>query len=120
MVRRVALRLEDIADAIDQLHGLMKDRELADLSRDAVVRAAFERFMEIISEASRHVPETMKAQHRLIPWQDIANIGNIIRHAYHRIDTQVLWETYSNDIEPLEHAIEALRRGLAAHDPDSD
>jgi uncharacterized protein with HEPN domain len=120
MARRVELRLQDIAEAIGHVRDLMDGRSLADLTSDAIGRAAFERFMEIISEASRHVPAAMKNQHPEIPWQDIANFGNILRHAYHRIDPQVLWETYVNDIGSLEAAIGALRRGMNEGDPAQD
>jgi uncharacterized protein with HEPN domain len=98
----------------------MNGRSLADLNRDAIVRAAFERFLEIISEASRHVPAAMKNQHPEIPWQDIANFGNVLRHAYHRVDTQVLWETYVSDIDMLEGAVEALRRNMNDGEPVAD
>jgi uncharacterized protein with HEPN domain len=112
MARRIALRLQDIAEAIDNLRKLMDGRSFADLAHDAIVRAAFERFMEIISEASRHVPADLKARRPEIPWQDIANFGNILRHVYHRIDTRVLWETYVSDIDALDDAVAALRRGV--------
>jgi uncharacterized protein with HEPN domain len=43
----------------------------------AVVRA-----LEIISEASRRLPATMKARHPGIPWKDMAGAGSVYRHDY--------------------------------------
>jgi hypothetical protein len=35
-----------------------------------------ERGVEIVSEASRHLPPELKARHPEIPWQKVAGIGN--------------------------------------------
>ena len=48
---------------------------MADIERDHVVSAALERFIEIISEASRHVPDGVKARQPEVPWPDVAAIG---------------------------------------------
>jgi uncharacterized protein with HEPN domain len=41
-----------------------------------------ERGVEIISEASRHLSDELKARHPKIPWSRVAGIGNILRHEY--------------------------------------
>jgi uncharacterized protein with HEPN domain len=38
-----------------------------------------ERGIEIISEASRHLPDELKARHPEIPWPKVAGIGNVLR-----------------------------------------
>jgi hypothetical protein len=44
-----------------------------------------ERGVEIISEASRHLSDELKARHPRIPWGKVAGIGNILRHNYENI-----------------------------------
>jgi uncharacterized protein with HEPN domain len=85
---------------------------------DAVIRAAFERFLEIVSEASRHVPDDWKANYGPdIPWREVGDLGNVLRHAYHRTDVRALWLVYEDDLDPLEAAVDAM---LAAHDGQDD
>lgn len=48
---------------------------------DDVETLALQRAIEIISEASRHIPEETKARHATTPWRRIADIGNTLRHA---------------------------------------
>ena len=50
----------------------------------------------------------MKDQHPEIAWKQVANFGNHLRHAYHKVDLEVLWDTYLDDLEPLSAAVEAL------------
>jgi uncharacterized protein with HEPN domain len=33
---------------------------------------------------------------------------NFIRHAYHKIDIQVLWSIYESDLDAIEHAVDTL------------
>lgn len=96
MPDRTRFRLLDIIDSIDQIHALLSDRHFEDLVQDRVLRAAFERFLEILSEASRHIPEELKSMRPDIEWQRIAGIGNHLRHAYHRVDAEILWRLYAD------------------------
>jgi uncharacterized protein with HEPN domain len=46
----------------------------------------------IISEASRHLTDDLKARNREIPWQKVAGIGNVLRHDYENIAAPVIWK----------------------------
>lgn len=96
MSDRTRYRLLDIIDSIDQIDTLLFNRNFDDLVQDRVLRAAFERFLEILSEASRHIPEEMKSMRPDMEWPRIAAIGNHLRHAYHRVDAEILWRLYAD------------------------
>jgi uncharacterized protein with HEPN domain len=53
--------------------------------------------LEIISEASRHIPDDLKELAPDIPWRQIAAIGNLLRHEYQRTKA-FSWMTNSNPI----------------------
>jgi len=61
-----------------------------------------ERGIEIISEASRHLPADMKARHPEIPWRKMAAVGNVLRHEYERTAPEVLWSVAQEDLRTLE------------------
>jgi uncharacterized protein with HEPN domain len=75
-------RLRHILDTIARIRGYQAGRLPALYRRDDQFRDALERNLERISEASRHLPSALKAGHPEIPWQHIASIGNVLRHAY--------------------------------------
>jgi uncharacterized protein with HEPN domain len=109
-------RLAHVKEAIRDVRNLLKDRTRSELEGDSVLRAAFERFVEIISEASRHIPSEWKARFGPeIPWRDIANVGNVLRHVYDRVEVDILWAVDTDDLDPLETAIDAM---LAVHGND--
>ncbi len=61
-----------------------------------------ERGVEIISEASRHLSDELKARHPHIPWGKVAGIGNILRHNYENIAAPVMWKLAQEDLSALE------------------
>jgi uncharacterized protein with HEPN domain len=100
-----------ILDVRTILHGVTYDRMVSDV----LIRSAFERQLEILSEASRHLPEAwQKDLGPEVPWHDVRNIGNILRHTYHLVEYPILWRIYTDHFDPLEAAIDAM---IAAHGP---
>lgn len=67
---------------------------------------AVTRCLEIISEASRRLPDDIKARHPSIAWREMAAAGNVYRHEYEAIEAQFVWETVRRDLPPLLAAIE--------------
>ena len=84
-------------------------------------RRAAERAIEIISEAGRHLPKSLRASEPDVPWREIAGIGNVLRHAYHRVDDEVIYVIVTRQLAPLEAAIrrllDRLDAGTLAEDP---
>jgi uncharacterized protein with HEPN domain len=80
------------------------DVALEDFEADWQKRWLVERGLEILSEASRHLGDELKARHPEIPWPKVASIGNILRHDYERIAADVLWNLARNDLPTLEQA----------------
>jgi uncharacterized protein with HEPN domain len=66
---------------------------------------AVTRCLEIISEASRRLPASLKKRHAHIPWQDIAGAGNVYRHDYEEISTTMIWNTVKA-LEALQKVVE--------------
>jgi uncharacterized protein with HEPN domain len=93
---------------MDEIERLVSSIDEAAFAADRVRRLATERLVEIVSEASRHLPESDKASEPDIPWRRVADIGNRLRHAYHDVDAEVLWTVATRDIAALRSAVERI------------
>jgi uncharacterized protein with HEPN domain len=71
---RLSLALHDILDAIAEVRVYAAGLDLDGLRQDGLRRRAIERCIEIISEASRRLPQRWKDEQPEIPWRDIAAI----------------------------------------------
>ncbi|WP_052341852.1 HepT-like ribonuclease domain-containing protein [Salinarimonas rosea] len=97
-------------EAIDHIDEACRGKSLADLEADWVLARAIERGLEIVSEASRHLPDSEKAQHADIPWRAVHSIGNVLRHEYHRISRRIIWNVATVDLPKLAVALRSIER----------
>jgi uncharacterized protein with HEPN domain len=74
----LADRLVHILEAINTIQKLLAERTFEDFANDLLARLAVERSFEIISEASRRIPDDIKAQQRTINWRGLADLGNLL------------------------------------------
>lgn len=106
----LADRMTHILNAINYIQAALADKTVKDFANDLSLRLAIERSFEIISEASRRIPKDIKAEQIAINWQSIADLGNFLRHVYHRIDAQILWDIANRDLPPLKVFVERVIR----------
>jgi uncharacterized protein with HEPN domain len=102
--------LTDIVEAIKRVRSVLGDLPLDAFEADWQMQWLVERGLEIVSEASRHLPVDMKARHPEIPWPKVAGIGNILRHDYGKIAAPIIWKLVNDDLPILE---QACRKELA-------
>ena len=96
-------------ESIRGIETAIDGKNYRDYERSWLLRSAVERGIEVISEASRHIPRDMKAAHKEVRWKDIAGIGNILRHEYQRVDRTIIWKTVKNHLPTLKTALLAIK-----------
>jgi uncharacterized protein with HEPN domain len=108
MPRSILLRLVNIRDAIRGIQKVTNGVAFDGFANNWGMQRAVERGLEIISEASRHIPDDLKGLAPNIPWRQIAAIGNLLRHEYQRADIMATWNIIEEHLPPLAIAIEQL------------
>jgi len=93
--------LTDIIEAIDHIREKAAGTSLEDFKQDWEQQWIVQRGIEIVSEASRRLPDELKARHPDIPWPKIAGVGNISRHEYRQVSPPLLWEIVQDHLAPL-------------------
>jgi uncharacterized protein with HEPN domain len=96
-------RLNDILVNIALAKQFVENLSFEEFKNDTKTIYAVIRCLEIISEASRRIPEDIQAKYPDIPWQDIKGVGNIYRHDYDNVSTNLVWKTVNNALTPLEN-----------------
>jgi uncharacterized protein with HEPN domain len=102
MVERITSpRLADIVEAIERIDRVLDSVSLDAFEQDWEKRWLIERGIEIISEASRRLPDEIKKRRSEIPWAKVAGIGNVLRHDYDRAAPDLLWKLARDDLPAL-------------------
>jgi len=102
------LFLADMLEAIEKIerytHGLSRE----DLWQDDLVADAVVRNLEVIGEAARHVPETLRAAHPEIDWRRVVGLRNVVVHEYFAIDLDVVWVVVEKHLPKLKQVVRAM------------
>lgn len=109
--------LDQILEAIGDIEQITAGRSFEAYAPDRLSRRAVERCIEIVSEASRRVPQNLRDAHPEIPWQKIAGIGNVLRHDYDVVDDATIWRAATVDLMPLKTAVQALLGEIGDEEP---
>lgn len=107
------IALKDIEAAISNIEGDLIGVNYDDFVTDRKTLQSVERNFEVISEAIRRIPESVKTKERGIQWTAFAGVGNLIRHEEHKIHPRMVWGTCKKELGPLKAAIKRIRK-----DPD--
>jgi uncharacterized protein with HEPN domain len=98
--------LRDILHHIDLATRFIAGLERSTFHDDVRAVCAVTRCLEIISEASRRLPDELKARHPSIAWRQMAGAGNVYRHDYEDVAAQYVWDTVQLALPPLRDVVE--------------
>jgi uncharacterized protein with HEPN domain len=110
MRRTVLQYLDDILEADrnigEDTKGLSYTEFIADRRRsDAVVRN-----FEIIGEATKKLPDDLKAQYPSVAWKQVAGLRDVIAHGYFHIDYEILWGIITTTLPKFKTEVTKIRK----------
>ena len=68
--------------------------------------------LQILGEAAKKIPDTVRQQHPDIYWRGIAGLRDVLSHAYFAVDSAALWKIVSVDIPRLVVQLERIETDL--------
>lgn len=95
-------------DSLDNLSDIIDASEKAILFIDGVSLEVFEkdpktlfaviRALEIIGEAVKHIPQSIKDRYPEAPWRAMAGMRDKLIHGYFGVNTETVWKAVVEDI----------------------
>jgi len=108
--KKISLYLNDIKDSINAINDYIASMTFDDFINDRKTYMAVIREFEIIGEAVKNIPDSIKAQYPEIQWRDIVDFRNILIHQYFGVDLEIVWKTIEEDLPSLKNAIEDIEK----------
>jgi uncharacterized protein with HEPN domain len=84
--------LEDILEAMEKAEIIIKDIKYKEFESDFRINFAAVRALEIIGEATKHIPQEIRNTYLDIPWKGMAGMRDRIIHGYDIVDLQIVWD----------------------------
>jgi len=95
------MRIGDILDCIAKIQRHTRGYKFEDFEGDDKTVDSVLRNLEIIGEASRHVPGEIKKRYADLPWMEMQTMRNIVIHEYHGVNLKIIWQTVTEDLPPI-------------------
>lgn len=100
--------LENMQDAEEFIQGMSYEQFVADKkTANAVLRS-----IEVIGEATKNVPDNVRAQYPQVPWKEMAGMRDKVIHSYFDVDKEIVWLVVKERIPALRPFVEQILRDL--------
>jgi uncharacterized protein with HEPN domain len=109
-----AASFADILENLERIQDYVAGLDRETFGGDTLRRDAVERCLERICEAAFRLGEKAAELAPSQPWADIRGLGNRLRHAYDRIDLDILWNTVRDRLPSLKADAQQALLGLKA------
>jgi len=97
-----------ILDEIDYILTQIPNTDLASFLKDATLKRAFVRSIEVIGEASKKLPEDVKARQPDIEWRKVTGMRDRLIHDYFGVDYTIVWDVATTKLPDLRVKLQAL------------
>ncbi len=67
----------------------------------------------IIGEAANLLTKDFRNEHPEVPWRSIIDMRNVLVHGYFTTSPLFIWETYTNDLGPLQEQVKKYIKDLS-------
>jgi len=93
--------IKDIITSIEEIEKFTSGMKFKDFENDKKTINAVIRSLEVMGEAVKKIPESMRKKFPNIPWKRIAGMRDKLIHEYHGVDIGIVWVVIKDEIPPL-------------------
>jgi len=111
--------IHHILDEIDYILTQISDMDYDSFVRNPTLKRAFVRSLEIIGEASKKLPEDIKAMQPDVEWRKVTGMRDRLIHDYFGVDYTIVWDVVTTKLPGLRSKLQALLDATEIYKPDS-
>ena len=100
--------VDDILDAMDKAEILLADVAYDQFAGDFRIHYAVVRALEIIGEAAKRLPSSLRDEYPAIPWKGMAGMRDRIIHGYDMVDYEIVWNTVKQVIPQIRPLLQRI------------
>ncbi len=108
MKRDYKLFIKDILTSINKIENFISYNSFDEFMRDEKTKSAVVREIEVIGEATKNIPESIRKRYKDLSWIDMAKMRDKIIHFYFGVDYEIVWEVVKKRLPEIKSLIEKI------------
>ena len=106
--REITDYLDDILGAIAEIEDFLQEMTYEAFIVDRRTINAVIRSLEVLGEATKHIPAGFRNKHPDIPWSKMAGMRDVLIHDYMGVDLKTVWKVAQERLPEIKPLIEKL------------
>jgi len=112
MKRDYKLFIKDILECINKIENFVGEMSFDEFMKDEKTKSAVIRELEVMGEATKNIPKSIRDKYKNLPWSQIAKTRDKIIHFYFGVDYEVIWEVVKKRLPEIKAVIERIFKEL--------
>jgi uncharacterized protein with HEPN domain len=108
MKRKYSLFVEDILESIVWIEKFTANMDFEQFLADEKTRTAVVKKLEILGEATKNIPKSVRDKSRNLPWADMARMRDKLSHEYFGVRYDIVWKVVKEKLPVVKPSIETL------------
>lgn len=100
--------LDDILEEIKKVAKFIGGMTFEQFNTDEKTVYAVIRAIEVIGEASKKIPDSIRQSQPSLPWREISGMRDKLIHDYSGVNLTVVWKTATEDLPEIEPLIREM------------
>ena len=107
-MRESKIYLRDIFDAMISIETFIGKMDFDQFKEDDKTTSAVIRKLEIIGEATKHIPQNITQKYPTVPWKEMAGMRDKLIHFYFGVNLKLVWQTVKHRFPQVKPSIKQI------------
>lgn len=108
MSRDHADYIADLAQSAEDVAAFTAGMSFEEFLADKKTQYAVIRSLEIMGEAAKKIPESIRVKYPGVPWRQMAGTRDKLIHQYHGVDLSIVWAVVVDELPKIRPAIDKM------------
>ena len=101
--------IKDIRESIENIEEYVKNLSEEQFKRNIQIQDAVIRRLEIIGEATKKIPKSIKSINKEIPWEKLSQYRDFIIHSYFLASLNRIWIVIKKDLPKIKENLKKIK-----------